>query len=249
MSHLRSHRHLRACLHDFNWHVQRFQALQPEPTVAAPDTPVLAIMDGAVEAATVEPPAAEAAEAAETLYVPTAYRGWYREAGDGEGGVPLSALLATSRARHACGEVPPAPAPSPFSPPAPPAPAPVAPPAPAPVAPAPVAERPPAPPALAPVAEWPPAAPAPSVFVAEWPPAPPAPLPPPPPPTRNDAEEEEEEEEEEEDEDDILREWQPTADRRAGRRAARLAGGPRPPLFPPPPPPAPAGHWTWFDQY
>ena len=68
MSHLRSHRHLRACLHDFNWHVQRFQALQPEPTVAAPDTPVLAIMDGAVEAATVEPPAAEAAEAAETLY-------------------------------------------------------------------------------------------------------------------------------------------------------------------------------------
>ena len=69
-----------------------------------------------------------------TLYVPTAYRGWYREAGDGEGGVPLSALLATSRARHACGEVPPAPAPSPFSPPAPPAPAPVAPPAPAPVA-------------------------------------------------------------------------------------------------------------------
>ncbi len=208
MSHLRSHRHLRACLHDFNWHVQRFQALQPEPTVAAPDTPVLAIMDGAVEAATVEPPAAEAAEAAETLYVPTAYRGWWREAGDSAGGVPLSAVLATSRVRPA------SPLPSPARP------------------------------APAPVAEWPPAPPAPSVFVAEWPPAPPAPLPPPPPPTRNDAEEEEEEEE---DEDDILREWQPTADRR--RRAARLAGGPRPPLFPPPPPPAPAGHWTWFDQY
>ena len=70
-SHLRSHRHLVACLHDFNHHVRRFQALNPGVPVLATiahDTPVLAIMDGAAEAATVEPPAAEAAEAAETLY-------------------------------------------------------------------------------------------------------------------------------------------------------------------------------------
>ncbi len=119
MSRLRSHRHLRACLHDFNSCVHRFKTLnpvqpalptvqpeeatvQPEAQEATVQPPVLAIMDGTVES----PEEATKDLESESLYTEVR-SGWWREASSG---VPLSAVQATSRARqgllrHGTGEL------------------------------------------------------------------------------------------------------------------------------------------------